>query len=116
MDLASVTQVAEMLSRHPQRYLARVYTPAEVQQCGERSAVLAERFAAKEAVRKLLGAPDAVPWTAIEILAEPTGGLDVRLTGSAARTAADSGIVKIDVSVSRVGGYASAVALGKDAT
>jgi holo-[acyl-carrier protein] synthase len=116
MDLASVTDVAEMLRRHPQRYVAEVYNAAEVQQCGEHPARLAERFAAKEAVRKLLGAPPGVPWTAIEILSRDAGGFAVRLSGPAARAAADLGLSEIDVSVSRAGGYASAVALGRDAT
>lgn len=120
IDLTSVSTVEELLRSHAQRYLARVYTDAEVRQW-EASGTndpsgLADRFAAKEAVRKLLRAPDAaISWRAIEVLERP-GGHQARLEGAAAELAQRAGLRGISVSVARVPGYSAAVALCRDAS
>ena len=52
---------ARCWSEHPERFLARVYTPEEVAFCRGRVPELAARFAAKEAVMKALGTGRARP-------------------------------------------------------
>jgi holo-[acyl-carrier protein] synthase len=70
------------------------------------------RFAAKEAVYKVLGAaPDTgFPLSQIEIVADETGAPHVRLSGTAADLAASAGIHDIAVSISHADRFAFAVA------
>ncbi len=58
-DFVSVERIAKVWQRHPENFLARVYTPAErdyaTVQPSQTVRRLAKRFAAKEAVAKALG-------------------------------------------------------------
>jgi holo-[acyl-carrier protein] synthase len=96
------------------RYLDRVYTPGEQASYATGGASsLAARFAAKEAVLKLIGTADGVDLRGIEIATE-NGRPEVRLTGRAAELAQEAGIdaADIDVSLSHTGDLALAVAVG----
>jgi len=55
VDAAEIPRIAAALERWGQRFLDRVYTPAEQAYCRGRAESLAGRFAAKEAVSKALG-------------------------------------------------------------
>jgi len=58
VDLVEVERVASSVSRYGQRFLRRVFTPAEQSYCFRKAHPfehLAARFAAKEAVMKALG-------------------------------------------------------------
>ena len=55
VDLIEISRIEEVIGRHGKHYLERIYTPAELEQCGQRAESLAGRFAAKEAVAKALG-------------------------------------------------------------
>jgi holo-[acyl-carrier protein] synthase len=118
LDLVHVDDVATMLaSRLASRYLARIYTRAEVQDCtddlGVNAARLAGRFAAKEAVMKVLNVGDrAVPWRSIEIRRGKSGIPTIELHGAAAGIAGAEGISQFLVSVSHEAGYAAAVVVG----
>ena len=71
---------------------------------------LAARFAAKEAVLKLIGTADGVDPRSIEI--DPRGGRPVvRLSGARPTLAAEAGVGPIDVSLSHSGDLALAVAV-----
>ena len=99
------------------RYLDRVYTPAEqASYAAGGAASLAARFAAKEAVLKLIGTADGVDLRSVEIATADDGGGRpvVRLTGRAAELAEEAGIdaTGIDVSLSHTGDLALAVAVG----
>ena len=69
------------MAAHGDRYLARVYTPRELEDCrgpggraGPDPAHLAARFAAKEAVFKILRVGDqAVAWLDVQTRRDPTG-------------------------------------------
>lgn len=112
-DLQQVAEVERALAEFGERYLRRVYTDGErADVAGPDSARrLAARFAAKEAVLKVLRpAPtDAVPWTDIDIRSTSRGPR-VTLRGDAARLAADAGLGPLDVSLSHDGPLALAVA------
>jgi holo-[acyl-carrier protein] synthase len=116
-DLQSVGEVADAVRRFGVRYLERVYTPGERADCARRgplsanpqAASLAARWAAKEAVIKLLGSGDGVDPRSIEIR-NPDGPATVALTGRAAELAEEAGLGTIDVSLSHTGGLAMAVA------
>lgn len=77
VDLIEIGRVKRAIDQHGVRFLQRVYTAAEQQECQGRTESLAARFAAKEAVAKALGTGiwrHGVDWTDIEILRDPTSG------------------------------------------
>jgi holo-[acyl-carrier-protein] synthase len=55
VDLIDIERIAQALQRHPQRFRRRVLTDREDRYCGERVERVAGRWAAKEAVSKVLG-------------------------------------------------------------
>jgi holo-[acyl-carrier protein] synthase len=71
-DIVEVARIKAILSRHPQRFLDRVFTPHEQDYCLKRkdpALHLAARFAAKEAIVKALGTgfSQGLSWLDIEI-------------------------------------------------
>lgn len=93
-----------------------LFTPAEVESARAGRHVLASlagRFAAKEAVFKLLEDldPFACDWASIEIVAKPSGGLAVQLHGAAAEVARQRRFGDIAVSLSHSRSVAVAAAI-----
>jgi holo-[acyl-carrier protein] synthase len=115
IDLTSVAEVADALAKHGDHYLTRVYTAREVDDCRTASgdpdpARLAARFAAKEAVRKVLRVGDGgLGWPAVELLRTPSGEVEVALSGLAAELAERAGLTEFAVSVTHENGLAAAV-------
>ncbi|MDX6372636.1 MAG: holo-[acyl-carrier protein] synthase [Nocardioidaceae bacterium] len=114
-DLQRIDDVSDAIRDFGDRYLDRVYTTAEQEAGRLRGAAslagfLAARFAAKEAVLKLIGTADGVDPRDVEITHED-GRPVVRLSGRAATLAEEAGVGPIDVSLSRSGDHALAVAV-----
>ncbi len=86
LDICSVARIQRILDGpRAERFLARVYTPAERAYCGARSDAAnayAARFAAKEALIKALGAPPGLTWHDMEVVREG-GPPRFRLSGVA---------------------------------
>jgi holo-[acyl-carrier protein] synthase len=118
IDLVKASTVAEALAEHGERYLRRVYTAAEVSQCGGPDGApdplrLAARFAAKEAAMKVLRPGDAaVPWAAIEVVRDPAGVPVLTLHGAAAALAVAAGLTELALSLTHEDDYAAAVVVG----
>lgn len=113
IDLTSVSAVRDAVAEHGDRYLRRVYTATELADCGGDAARLAGRFAAKEAAIKVLR-PDAstpLPWTDIEVVREPGGHVELRLTGLAAEQAAREGLAEFSLSLTHEADAACAVVI-----
>jgi holo-[acyl-carrier protein] synthase len=115
IDLVAVAAVAESLSgRHRDRYLGRVYTAQEVDDCRDSSGQvkaerLAARFAAKEATIKALpGSGEEVRLTQIEVVQGEQGDVDLALSGRAEELLAASGATELAVSLTHEGGFAVA--------
>jgi holo-[acyl-carrier protein] synthase len=109
VDVIEIERVQTVLTRHPERFLQRVFTPGEVLHCRGRIPELAARFAAKEAVMKALGTGvRGIGWREIEILPNRRGNPLVLLHGNAGRRAAVLGLSTIDVSLSHSRDYAVA--------
>jgi holo-[acyl-carrier protein] synthase len=113
-DLCSVQAVADSVATFGDRYLARVYTDDERAYCEADPALTAERlaarFAAKEAVVKVLRpATERPEWRSIEVRRDPGGWCEVELSGTAERLAREAGINSLSVSMSHEGGLANAV-------
>ncbi|HOF18993.1 MAG TPA: holo-ACP synthase, partial [Phycisphaerae bacterium] len=75
---------------------------------------LAGRFAAKEAVLKVLGTGwrNGINWTDIEIRNEPSGQPRVRLSGRCLEIADEMALTKVLVSISHISTHAVATAIG----
>ena len=115
VDLIEIDRVAEVIARHGKRYLERIYTPAELDQCGKRTESLAGRFAAKEAVAKALGCGiGEVGWKEIEILGDEQNAPVLILHGAAELKASELGLTNWSVSLSHSMSHvvAMAVAIG----
>ena len=113
IDIIKVERIAAALKRFGDRFPRRVLTENEQRYVRNRPQNFAGRWAAKEAVSKVLGlGVRGVGWTEIEILRLPTGAPSVRLHGRAARRAEQLGMGRIAVSISHEGDYAVAIAFG----
>ncbi|MFM7504504.1 MAG: holo-ACP synthase [Candidatus Limnocylindrus sp.] len=116
VDIVRVARIANVMQRHPSRFPARVLTDAEQAYVRARPESFAGRWAAKEAVSKVLGLGiRGIGWREVEIDRLPTGQPIVRLHGSAAERAAAIGIAAIAVSTTHEREYAVAVAYGQRA-
>ena len=113
IDIIKVDRIAHTIERFGERFSRRVLTDAERRYVRNRPENFAGRWAAKEAVSKVLGlGVRGVGWTEIEIERLPTGQPNVRLNGRAARRAEQLGMGRIAVSISHEAEYAVAVAFG----
>ena len=93
IDLIDVDRVRAAVERWGDRFLGRVYTPAEVSYCfknGENFRSLAARFAAKEAAMKALGTgwKRGVRWVDLEVVREPGSAPEMVLHGKSRDLAA----------------------------
>jgi holo-[acyl-carrier protein] synthase len=100
------------VERWGQPFLDRIYTAAEQDYCRGTARHLAGRFAAKEAISKVLGTGiRSIRWRELEILSDPLGKPTVYLHGRAAEAAKCLGLGPISVSITHTGDLAMAVAL-----
>ncbi len=105
LDLTSVSSIQDGLTAHGDRYLARIYTPGEIETSRSAGRIeprrLAEKFAAKEATLKVLPAADeGLDFRSIELVDDrSTGRLELVMHGRAAELAAASGVTRLAVSV-----------------
>ena len=111
-DVHTVSQTEASIALFGERYLRRVFTPDELEHCAGDLDRLTGRFAAKEAVLKVLEPEpeDAVPWSSIEVRNSRSGAPFVALSGPASELAARRGIARIDISLSHDAGIGLAVA------
>ena len=112
VDFVEIDRVAGVLDRYGDRFLRRVFTPAEIAYCRGRAPNLAARFAAKEAVMKSLGTGfRGVGWRDVEVVRAPSGAPSPRLHGRARRRAERLGVTEIAISLSHSRGFAMVVAV-----
>ncbi len=116
VDLIEIARIEEVVARHGKHYLERIYTFAELEQCGKSSESLAGRFAAKEAVAKALGTGIGnVTWKDIEILGDEQHAPSLTLYGAADQKAKELGLKNWSVSISHSASHAVAIAIAVDA-
>ena len=116
IDLVDFPRIEEMVKRHPKRFVNRVFTPAEQDYAKSNkngTEKLAGRFAAKEAILKLLGTGwrGKIAWTDIEIINNPLGQPEVTVTGEVKKIADKLGINQISVSITHTANFAIASAI-----
>jgi holo-[acyl-carrier protein] synthase len=113
VDIIEIERIHRTLTRHGKRFLQRVFTPQEIQQCRGKPLKLAGRFAAKEAISKALGTGmHGISWQELEIIQLSTGRPTVRLHGNASLHAMELGLSAFDVSISDLALFSIAVAVG----
>jgi len=120
IDLVDCPRIEQMIQRHGERFVKRVFTDAEQAYArANKNEIekLAGRFAAKEAVLKLIGTGwrGKIAWTDIEVINNAAGQPEVTIVGEVKRIADELGIEHISVSITHTANFAiaSAVALAK---
>lgn len=117
IDLIECGRIAKIYREHPERFLDRILTPVERTYCERHSDPIpriAGRFAAKEAVLKVLGTGwrGQIAWTDIEIINDSAGQPHVTLSGVCQDVATKLGISRVILSITHTENYAAASAIG----
>lgn len=104
-DICSIKRVEEAYTRFGQRFLGKIFTPAETEivlaHTSHAVTRIAGRFAAKEAVSKALGTGwRGVSWKEVEILRAPSGEPIVVLHERARQLADKRGLTNWQLSIS----------------
>lgn len=111
IDLVEIARLEAVSEPIRARFLRRVFTPQELADAGGSLAYLAGRFAAKEAVAKVLTTGiGEVAWQEIEVLCGPRGEPVLRLHGAAREFASQLKLSGWSVSITHTRSYAAAVA------
>lgn len=113
IDLVDFPRIEALLQKHDERFLDRVFTKKEQ---ADAAAVkndvekLAGRFAAKEAVLKLIGTGwrGKIAWTDIEVTNNPLGQPIVEVSGEVKRIADEAGIEQMTISITHTANFAIA--------
>lgn len=119
-DLMEIARVGDSIARFGDRFLQRVFTPAEVEYCNRKGRnapeSFAARFCAKEAAAKALGTGIAqgVGWREIEVRRSPGQRPELYFTGRAAEWAAKLGVHRSHLSLSHSRDLAIATVLLED--
>ena len=120
IDLVDCPRIEKMIKQHGERFINRVFTAAEQNYAeGKKNRIekLAGRFAAKEAILKLMGTGwrGKIAWTDIEVVNNAMGQPEITLTGEVKKIAEKIGIKYVSVSITHTANFviASAVAIAE---
>ncbi len=107
VDVVRVDRLGRVLGRYGERFLRRVFTDREIAYCQGRAKQgvyqFAQRFAAKEAFSKALGVglrEGGIRWREVEVLPDPRGKPEIRVTGRAAELCREAGVKGLYLSLS----------------
>ena len=126
-DIVYIPRIQAALDRFGDRFLEKIYTPAEQKDCGQLNSQqtsikgkmnrvsynqLAGRWAAKEAVVKALGTGwRGLRYIDVEVQRSDSGAPKLRLHGTAAALASAWGNCQWQLSLSHDGDYCTATAI-----
>ncbi len=115
-DIIECLRIAQMIERHGELFLTRVYTPREIEYCTARKAATqhyAGRWAAKEAVLKALGTgwSRGISWTDVEVRNDAGGAPRIALAGGARTACERLGIANMLITISHCRSHATAFAI-----
>ena len=120
VDIIEIEKVKKAVDSGGERFCKKIFTYSEIKYCENRKNSryrhYAVRFAAKEAVAKVLGTgfSNGVRWTDIEVVCDERGNPSIILHGSARDLAESMGIKQISISLSHCDCHAVAVAVSMD--
>ncbi|MYC07685.1 MAG: holo-[acyl-carrier-protein] synthase [Chloroflexi bacterium] len=113
VDIIEIVRVKRVYAQYGDRFLRRIYTDTETAYCRGRAPQLASRFAAKEAVMKLLGTGvRGVHWRDIEVVRGRGQAPHIKLHGTAKARAERIGLTDIALSLSHSREFAVASVVG----
>ena len=118
IDIVETARIRTLVDNHGAHFLDRVFTKSEQAYCAMNPKRyfehLAGRFAAKEAVLKVLGTGwrGGIAWTDVEVVKEASGQPRIVLTGECERIAREQGISRWHISISHIETHATASAIG----
>jgi len=116
IDIIEIDRVEDVIRRHGDRFLGRIFTPDEITHCRGRVPELAARFAAKEAVMKALGTGvRGVGWKDIEVLPNRRGKPLIFLYGRGAARAEQIELRGLEISLTHSKEFAIASVVGERA-
>ncbi|MEW6730950.1 MAG: holo-ACP synthase [Acidobacteriota bacterium] len=116
IDIIEITRIKAAIERNGERFIMRVFTPAERAYCEARQACathFAGRFAAKEAAFKALGTgwSGNIKWIDVEVEAAINGPPRLKLAGAALVRSEKLGVTNIHLSISHSREYAVATVI-----
>ena len=112
-DIVAVARIALLHQKYGSALARRILSPQELEQCAgclDEVRFIAKRFAAKEAVAKVLGAPDGLNWQDCEVASSESGQPYLILTGTIAERARTLGINRLHLSLTHDEPVAVAIA------
>jgi len=118
IDIVETARIRKLVEEHGQHFLDRCFTAMEQAYCNRHPKRyyehLSGRFAAKEAILKVLGTGwrGKIAWTDMEILNEPSGKPVLTLSGECERLANEMEIARWMISISHIETHATASAIG----
>ena len=115
-DIVECLRIANMIERHGELFIQRVFTQHEIDYCSARKALTqhyAGRWAAKEAVLKTLGTGwiRGITWRDVEVRNHPSGRPIIMLAGGARDVCERLRISEMMISISHCRNYATATAI-----
>lgn len=116
-DIIECDRIAQMIEKHGESFIQRVFTADEIDYCGRHRTAdqhYAGRWAAKEAVLKVLGTGWAkgIQWTDVEVVRDVSGAPSIRLQNRALEIAMERGIREVLITISHCKAFATAFAVG----
>jgi len=116
--IVECVRIANMIERHGEQFLIRVYTGEEIDRCVESAnaaQMFATRWAAKEATLKAMNCyRQRIMWTEIELVSDQKSGPSINLSGHAKEWADLQGIESLHVSVGMCRTHATAYVVASD--
>lgn len=115
-DIVEILRIAQMIERHADLFLQRVFTAHEIEYCSVRKSATqhyAGRWAAKEAVLKAIGTgwSGGIQWTDVEVRNAQGGQPRIELSGGALAACQELGIREVLISISHCRSHATAFAV-----
>jgi holo-[acyl-carrier protein] synthase len=113
IDLVDFPRIEALMDKHDERFLDRVFTKreqADADAVKNNVEKLAGRFAAKEAVLKLIGTGwrGKIAWTDIEVINNPLGQPIVEISGEVKKIADEMNIEQLTLSITHTANFAIA--------
>ena len=118
IDIVECLRIAQMIERHGEVFITRVFTDHEIEYCSARKAATQHysgRWAAKEAVLKALGTGwrRGISWRDIEIRNDHKGAPTIKLRGGARDVMQAAHIARLHVTISHCRSFAVAYVIAE---
>lgn len=115
-EIVECLRIAQMIERHGELFINRVYTAYEINYCHNRKQStqhFAGRWAAKEAIFKAIGSRwrKGIRWRDLEIRNHPDGHISATFLGPAVEIIERVGVEDFMISISHCRSYATAYVL-----